>query len=79
MKSEGQSSSSALGQANVQSDVQTLLAPMIKSEESLLSSVRINFLHIYINSQNELILLFLKNELLCYYHDLVKVTYFSSM
>ncbi|KAH9669492.1 Spatacsin C domain-containing protein [Citrus sinensis] len=39
MKSEGRSSSSALGLANVQSDVQTLLAPIIKNEEFLLSSV----------------------------------------
>lgn len=38
LKSETPSS----GQTNVQSDVQILLAPIIESEESLLSSVRIN-------------------------------------
>ncbi|KAJ0041339.1 hypothetical protein Pint_27017 [Pistacia integerrima] len=39
LKSEGRSSSSAQGQANVQSDVQTLLSPIQQGEESLLSSV----------------------------------------
>ncbi|KAL5818547.1 hypothetical protein ACOSQ4_022389 [Xanthoceras sorbifolium] len=39
LKSGDQSSSSAHGQANVQSDVQTLLAPIVESEASLLSSV----------------------------------------
>ncbi|GAV81705.1 hypothetical protein CFOL_v3_25159 [Cephalotus follicularis] len=39
LKSEGQSSSSAHALTNVQSDVQTLLAPITQSEESLLSSV----------------------------------------
>lgn len=33
------------GQLNVQSDVQILLAPLIKSEESLLSSVRMQSLN----------------------------------
>ncbi|KAK0608267.1 hypothetical protein LWI29_028101 [Acer saccharum] len=39
LKSEGRSSSLVHGQANVQSDVQTLLAPIVESEASLLSSV----------------------------------------
>ncbi|KAL2342976.1 hypothetical protein Fmac_004261 [Flemingia macrophylla] len=39
LKSEGESSTSALGQTNVQSDVQKLLSPLGQSEETLLSSV----------------------------------------
>ncbi|KAM3708731.1 hypothetical protein ACJW31_02G119000 [Castanea mollissima] len=38
-KSEEQGGGSARGQSNVQSDVQTLLAPLTQSEESLLASV----------------------------------------
>lgn len=38
-KSEGQGGASPHGQSNVQSDVQTLLAPLTQSEESLLASV----------------------------------------
>ncbi|PIN26879.1 hypothetical protein CDL12_00372 [Handroanthus impetiginosus] len=38
-KHRGQSETSSSGQANVQSDVQTLLAPITESEQSLLSSV----------------------------------------
>ncbi|KAH6833706.1 spatacsin carboxy-terminus protein [Perilla frutescens var. hirtella] len=38
-KHRGQSESPSTGQTNVQSDVQTLLAPITESEESLLSSV----------------------------------------
>ncbi|KAF5727678.1 hypothetical protein HS088_TW22G01374 [Tripterygium wilfordii] len=37
LKSEGQSKALTYGQANVQSDVQTLLAPIVPSEESLIS------------------------------------------
>lgn len=43
-KSEEQGGGSARGQSNVQSDVQTLLAPLTQSEESLLASVGVNFL-----------------------------------
>ncbi|KAG4391449.1 hypothetical protein AAZX31_05G173100 [Glycine max] len=39
LKSEGESSTSAHGQTNIQSDVQTLLSPLGQSEETLLSSV----------------------------------------
>ena len=39
MKSEGEASASARRQANIQSDVQTLLSPLGQSEETLLSSV----------------------------------------
>nr|KYP67561.1 Spatacsin [Cajanus cajan] len=39
LNSEGESSTSARGQTNVQSDVQTLLSPLGQSEETLLSSV----------------------------------------
>ncbi|KAK7399448.1 hypothetical protein VNO78_10630 [Psophocarpus tetragonolobus] len=39
LKSEGESSSSAHGQTNTQSDVQTLLSPLGQSEETILSSV----------------------------------------
>lgn len=40
-KHRGQSETSSSGQTNVQSDVQTVLAPITETEESLLSSVRI--------------------------------------
>jgi spatacsin len=43
-KSEEQGGASVHGQNNVQSDVQTLLAPLTQSEESLLASVSLNFL-----------------------------------
>ncbi|RDY05619.1 hypothetical protein CR513_10515, partial [Mucuna pruriens] len=39
LKSEGESSTSAHGQTNIQSDVQTLLSPLGHSEETLLLSV----------------------------------------
>ncbi|KAE7998209.1 hypothetical protein FH972_002775 [Carpinus fangiana] len=39
LKSEGQVGASVQGQSNVQSDVQTFLAPLTQSEESLLASV----------------------------------------
>ncbi|KAG6721774.1 hypothetical protein I3842_03G128800 [Carya illinoinensis] len=39
LKAEGQGSASAHGQSNVQSDVQTLLAPLTQNEESLLAFV----------------------------------------
>eukprot|EP00257_Ricinus_communis_P021930 XP_015581513.1 uncharacterized protein LOC8264038 isoform X1 [Ricinus communis] len=39
LKVEGQSGTSSHGQTNVQSDVQTLLAPIAQSEEAILSSV----------------------------------------
>lgn len=48
LKSEEQVGASVQGQSNVQSDVQTLLAPLTQSEESLLASVSLNFLVIYI-------------------------------
>lgn len=44
LKSEGQSGAATNGQTNAQSDVLTLLAPITESEESLLSSVRIDFI-----------------------------------
>lgn len=48
---KGQSTTSAPGQTNVQSDVQALLAPVAQNEVSLLSSVRlISFIYIYIYS-----------------------------
>jgi len=43
LKSEGESSTSAHGQTNIQSDVQTLLSPLEQSEETLLSCVSFFF------------------------------------
>lgn len=44
LKLEGQSGAASHGQTNVQSDVQTLLAPLTQSEEAIVSSVRFDFL-----------------------------------
>lgn len=48
LKLEGQPGSASHGQTNVQSDVQTLLAPLTESEGAILSSVRINFIVLHI-------------------------------
>lgn len=59
LKSDGKSGVVEHGQTNVQSDVLRLLAPITESEESLLSSVRIDCLFIWIYSCNDFFIFFI--------------------